>query len=373
MVPIVRNEDRGFLISHDSEPFVDEGIIVTNGLNLLPWNEVFPKEPDQESNDSEQDIETEPKRKKLSKHDKREQKLQKKANAARNKRLRRQEQMDTSSSSSIPPRSQYNPYSSRIKIKELYSKIIALNKTTVSDKVKEQKNVDRKLFQYHLIAMYLSDLELYLPGEWLNDNNILFAYELLNYSFLQDDSQALKQIQLLYPSLVQLFLHYPDVDDLASMLPPEIKQAKFIFLPINFIDDYEGIDLEEINVGDHWALTVLDILSGELLVYDSMVAESNESNTKLVRELILRLLKCESVFGNQLKHVQVKYMKCDQQTNFDDCGIYVAMITSMLIYRLISTPVDQTISLDIGRVKFDPLSGRSMMLDLVYKVMQSVN
>lgn len=380
MVPIVRNESRGYVVDYEAEPYVDEGIIVTNGFNLMPWDEVFPEpdlEPDQEGADedkTENEADSENgrvvKRKKPTKHEKREQRLQKKANAARNRQLKRQQELITAAGGiPLPTRSQFNPYGSRTKIKEIYAKIIELHKSTTED---NKKPLD-KLFQYNSIAMYLGDLELFLPGEWLNDNNILFAYELLTYSFLKDDLPALKQIALLYPSLVQLFLHYPNTEDLVSLLPPELKQARFVFLPINFIDDYDTIDLEEINVGDHWALTVLDVLSGELKVYDSMVAESDECNSKLLKELTTRLLKCQSLFGNQMNHIQIKYMKCDQQTNFDDCGIYVSMITSMLIYRLKMTLESQTISLDLGRARFEPLSGRYIMLELVYKVMQSLS
>jgi sentrin-specific protease 8 len=146
----------------------------------------------------------------------------------------------------------------------------------------------------------------------------------------------------------------------------ELKKLKFIFIPINFIDDYDSIDLEQVNQGDHWALAVLSIMESKLYIYDSMfIDEDSESDKKLLHQLTQRLISCKTIINT--KKIEVVRMKCDQQDNFDDCGVYVLMITCYLINQFLLHQ-DEPISMDISNVKFNPLSGRFAMIDILHRL-----
>lgn len=230
---------------------------------------------------------------------------------------------------------------------------------TIYRNLSRDANDDSKLFQFELVPFYKSDLEFVLPGEWFNDNHIAFVYEAIQVFFLKKHAFGF-QIQLLLPSLVQLFLHFPG-DDLENMLlKKDLAKAKYVFIPFNFIDEYEDIDMEDANNGDHWALCVLDVPAKQLLVYDSMSSDDDDDS------LLLELSKKLGQFiYNRSEAVQLVKMKCDQQQNFDDCGVFLLMITCLLISRLIS---GQAVTLEIPEVRFEAISGRLAVMELIEKM-----
>lgn len=230
---------------------------------------------------------------------------------------------------------------------------------TIFQDLSRDADDDSKLFQFELVPFYKSDLEFVLPGEWFNDNHIAFVYEAIQVFFLKKHAFGF-QVQLLLPSLVQLFLHFPG-DDLENMLlKKDLAKAKYVFIPFNFIDEYEDIDMEDANNGDHWALCVLDVAAKQLLVYDSMSSDDDDDS------LLLELAKKLGQFTyNRSEAVQLVKMKCDQQQNFDDCGVFLLMITCLLISRLIS---GQAVTLEIPDVRFEAMSGRLAVMELVEKM-----
>lgn len=221
---------------------------------------------------------------------------------------------------------------------------------------------DCKIFDFGLIAFYKLDADYIVPGEWLNDNNISFVYEALSTYFVKPHPFGF-QVYMLFPALVQLFLHYPVVEDVKSILPlKDLAKLKFVFIPFNFIDESDLADLEDANSGDHWALCVLSIAEKKLYVYDSMTFDDDEEDDTLLLQLATRLQAALFKKSDTLKIVK---MKCGQQSNFDDCGVYLVMFSCFLLSMLMS---GKNTDLDISKVDFDPLAGRVSMMELVYKL-----
>jgi len=352
---IVNDSDRGFCYS--SEPGGGRGgeKCYSNGFDAIPFDQLVPKLTTLPSTIN--DVQVSPVgQKKVTKAEKRAQRQQKKVNVAQRRQLRRQAELAPSQGTETV----FNPFLTTTQIKQTYREIVKNCPTGA--------NTDVKLFQYHSIAVYKSDADYILPGEWLNDSNISLFYELMGQTMAHlPQVKFPSQVQLLYPTLVQLFLHFPVSDEIESVLPiDDLKKLKFIFIPINFIDDYDSVDLEQVNQGDHWALAVLSIMESKLYLYDSMaIDEDTESDKKLLHQLTQRLLSCKTII--KTNKIEVVKMRCDQQDNFDDCGVYVLMITCYLIKQLMLHH-DEPISMDISNVKFNPLSGRFAMIDLLHRL-----
>lgn len=343
-----------FVLSHHTK----SGKVHSNGFDQLNWDEHLEPLDDSVSENSfsnsataTQTSETTESEdlagpKKLSRKLKKELKQQKKA-TARKLRLAKK------GISEAVRDSEFNEYTAKQEIKKLHGLIL-----------KKTKNAppgdDSKVFHYESVAYYKSDVDHLVPGEWLNDNNIALVYELLTNLYLKQTPFG-HEILLLYPSLIQLFLHYPIIEEIPSILPQkELKKAKFLFIPFNFVE--ENIDLEDANNGDHWALCVLSIMEKKLYVFDSMSSEDDHEGDKLLAQLATRLRAAIYKPNDTLSIMQ---MPCDQQDNFDDCGVYCIMFTIYLISQLIS---EEPVELDIRDVVFNPLSGRLFMMELVNRL-----
>lgn len=362
----------------------------TNGFNQLPWENYFepdkkqPEDEEEAEGEEEEAIKTDIKElKKLKKQQRKEVRLQKKMNAAKRKLTRLQKELSVKDSQPRDEEAEVNPYNIKRQIKQTYGNIMNLYGEGINSRT------DFKLFQYKSIALYKSDLDFILPGEWLNDNNISFIYELILHLFIQN-SDFSYEVQLLVPSLIQLFLHLPLNDDLPNILPVnDLKKLKFLFIPFNHMDDEGSINLEEANNGDHWMLCVLCLLNNKLYVFDSM-AYTDEENDKSLEDLVKRLQFCKRIFQNGSNQpIEIVRMSCDQQDNSDDCGVYLIMISCLLIKRLFygDKPDEEieneeyteelshsrhTIDLDISDVKFNALDGRLYMIDLIYKLAEEL-
>lgn len=362
---IIYEEGKGYCIDilkeKENSKLPDK--ILSNGFDQLPWDEfILIDDVNEHEAERKEETQIDTLPKKLTKQQKKEIKQQKKIRALRKRQMKRKEIGEENQSAFL----EFNPYEALTTLKQTYSKIIKES----GHKTKE----DFKILHCHSVSLYKSDLEHILPEEWLNDNNISFVYELIYQYFLkqsEDDNYA-KQVALLYPSLVQLFLHMPINDDIETILPmDDLKSAKFIFMPINYIDDYDGVDLEDLNNGDHWILGVLSLLENRLYVYDSMAFGENDDTTSedhLFLQLTKRLEKCKSLVKGNRK-IQVIKMACDQQDNFDDCGVYLIMITCTLIHRLLYN--GHNININIKNVAYNPLSARLFMMKLIYKLASS--
>lgn len=350
MASVIYDEHKGYCVTNEPINKVNENEgIINNGLQTLPWDLYLPEETDDLLLASDNTSTSTPKP--LTKQEKREAKQLKKINASRRRKLKREQELDNKGESKFPD---FKPYLAKQELKALFSSIV---KSTC-----QNSKADAKILQYHSIALYKSDLEHILLGEWLNDNNISLIYELIIQIFIKHGRKFSNQIQLLFPSLIQLLMHFPD--DVESLLPvDELKSLKLIFLPINFIDEMD-VDLEDANNGDHWSLGVLSLLDNTLYVYDSMQIDDDEISEIQLKKLVQKLQSCNTIVHGKLK---VRHLKCDQQQNFDDCGVYVIMITCYLINQLLH---QDEMSLDISRVKFNPLDARLHIMKLISRLIK---
>lgn len=350
MASVIYDERKGYCVTNEPINKVNENEgIINNGLQTLPWDLYLPEETDDLLLASDNTSTSTPKP--LTKQEKREAKQLKKINASRRRKLKREQELDNKGESKFPD---FKPYLAKQELKALFSSIV---KSTC-----QNSKADAKILQYHSIALYKSDLEHILLGEWLNDNNISLIYELIIQIFIKHGRKFSNQIQLLFPSLIQLLMHFPD--DVESLLPvDELKSLKLIFLPINFIDEMD-VDLEDANNGDHWSLGVLSLLDNTLYVYDSMQIDDDEISEIQLKKLVQKLQSCNTIVHGKLK---VRHLKCDQQQNFDDCGVYVIMITCYLINQLLH---QDEMSLDISRVKFNPLDARLHIMKLISRLIK---
>lgn len=350
MASVIYDERKGYCVTNEPINKVNENEgIINNGLQTLPWDLYLPEETDDLLLASDNTSTSTPKP--LTKQEKREAKQLKKINASRRRKLKREQELDNKRESKFPD---FKPYLAKQELKALFSSIV---KSTC-----QNSKADAKILQYHSIALYKSDLEHILPGEWLNDNNISLIYELIIQIFIKHGRKFSNQIQLLFPSLIQLLMHFPD--DVESLLPvDELKSLKLIFLPINFIDEMD-VDLEDANNGDHWSLGVLSLLDNTLYVYDSMQIDDDEISEIQLKKLVQKLQSCNTIVHGKLK---LRHLKCDQQQNFDDCGVYVIMITCYLINQLLH---QDEMSLDISRVKFNPLDARLHIMKLISRLIK---
>lgn len=343
---LVLDPHKGFLFVPSQHTSRDK--VHSNGFDQLNWDEHLQIEesdttPETDTREDEDVLSP----RKLSRKMRKELKQQKKASA----RKLRQARNEIAETFTDPD---FNEYTAKHQIKRIHDKI--LKKNTLPD------STDFKVFHYESIAFFKSDVDYLVPGEWLNDNNIALVYELLTNLFLKEAPFG-HQILLLYPSLVQLFLHYPVVEEVLSILPQkELAKAKFLFIPFNFIES--TTDLENANNGDHWALCVLSIMEKRLYVFDSMSSEDDHEGEELLGQLAKRL---QAAIFKPTDTLNVMKMPCDQQDNFDDCGVFCIMFTVYLVSQFIS---EEPFEVDVRNVVFNALSGRLFMMELVYKLSQ---
>lgn len=340
---LVLDPHKGFLFV--SSLHTSRGKVHSNGFDQLSWDDHLNIEESDSTPEKEANEEEVLSPRKLSRKMRKEMKQRSKA-SARKLRLAKNELAEAFTD--------FNEYSAKQRIQKIHNHI--LKKNVLPDPS------DFKVFHYESIAFYKSDVDHLVPGEWLNDNNIALVYELITHMFLKEIPFG-HEILLLYPSLVQLFLHYPVLEEVLSILPQkELSKAKFLFIPLNFVDS--GIDLEDANNGDHWALCVLSIMEKRLYVFDSMSSENDHDGEELLEKLAKRF---QAALFKPNDTINVLKMPCDQQNNFDDCGVFCIMFTLYLVSQLIS---EEPVDIDIRNVVFNPLSGRLFMMELVNKLSQ---
>lgn len=419
MASLYFDANRGFCLNHDVDlerhhhnPLrrlsrSNNKTIRTNGFDLLPLDEdesgssnndtdgylspgLGTGRKDSTVSDTSGTSESLGKSKKKSKEDRKEKRRQKKHNSYMKKLnklsddIKHKSLLDTFKNEE----EEYNPYYTKHQLMTSYSKILQL--------FNRNNKEDFKLFQFNSIAFYKTDLDYLLPEEWLNDNNISFIYEWLIKTFVNPNPFNF-EVQLLFPSLVQLLLHSSMEGNLEEMLPmKELMKLKFIFMPFNQLEEDE-VNLEKANNGDHWILCLLCRINNKLYIYDSMAFEdeTDERQDHLLEQLVDRLQSCKSLFKNNSK-IEIVKMTCDQQDNSDDCGVHVIMNTCILIKRLFYgdksdedavddetnssndndndddafNPSDYKVNLDLSELKLNALDARLYMMTLIHKLSQ---
>ncbi|KAK9476275.1 hypothetical protein V1514DRAFT_188285 [Lipomyces japonicus] len=166
------------------------------------------------------------------------------------------------------------------------------------------------ILEYYDASIYKEDFDNLREDRWLNDNNLTFWYEYL------ERTECLKisdEVSLARPSMAFLLAQ---------------SKVRYIFLPIN-----NNSNVEHAEGGSHWSLLVVDRNhtqghsgSASTYYYDTL-GVVNLAEAENVAHKMARLLG--------LDKLRMKVMTVQQQTNGSDCGVFVCMITSLLLQRIV--------------------------------------
>ncbi|KAF5097249.1 hypothetical protein D0Z00_002458 [Geotrichum galactomycetum] len=212
---------------------------------------------------------------------------------------------------------------------------------------------DKIVLQYYESSVYKEDINNLEAYEWLNDNNISFIYEYLKHTTM---AKILRKspniIQLVKPSIAYLLLHTQDIESMAVEMQSGLRNAQFLFLPIN-----DNPDVSAVEGGTHWSLMVISIVDRKALYYDSMYEGFVTSAAARMRKQMSRLLRID---------LELISVMTPQQLNGSDCGVIVAEITALLLNRLVHETGQ--INLECGPMPLVPHAGRTFILSRILQL-----
>lgn len=212
---------------------------------------------------------------------------------------------------------------------------------------------DKIVLQYYDSSVYKEDIDNLEVGEWLNDNNISFIYEYLNHTVMAEILRKSPNIiQLVKPSIAYLLLHTQDIEAMAVEMQPGLRNAQFLFLPIN-----DNPDVSAVEGGTHWSLMVISIVDHKALYYDSMYNGLVTSAATQMRKQMSRLLRVD---------LDLISVITPQQVNGSDCGVIVVEITALLLNRLVNET--GKINLECGPMPLAPHAGRTYILSRILQL-----
>lgn len=183
--------------------------------------------------------------------------------------------------------------------------------------------MSRILLTYFSATLRQEDVMLVSPGNWLNDQVILFYFEYLTNNYRRDDCL------LIDPCTAFVLLIEDDLEDLQDSLNQlDFSRKKFVIFPVNDHSD------RGTRGGSHWTLLVIDIQVGTAYYYDGMNGSGkNKSNALDILEKFSAFLRIDVP---NLEVIRIKY----PQNNSCDCGVYVLMIAEQ-VYRELDARLTQ--------------------------------
>ena len=203
------------------------------------------------------------------------------------------------------------------------------------------------VLNYHNRLLRKSDLLLLEKGCWLNDNIIAFYFEYLERTF---QSQFNAKVTFLNPSTSQM-AKFMSCEDLSSMLEGlNLSSADFSFIAVN-----DNISAEDPG-GSHWSLLFFDRGNKKFSHFDSF-DKSNAASAEVLVNNFKHILACpDSV---------TIHVKCPQQANCYDCGVFVISYTDFLSRTLLGIehrPIDEVVTQ--GSVE----EQRKRIIDLIHSL-----
>ena len=192
---------------------------------------------------------------------------------------------------------------------------------------------DPILITYKSCSIKKSDIDCLSDYQYLNDLIISFYYEILNEKYTSND------IILLDPAVSMSIIFDQDLDDINNCIfqPLEMKNKKFIFVPIN-----DNTKIEYKINGSHWALNIIDVNNNTIYYLDSMLG--NISNAKV------SVRKFEKLFGKKFNFVYA--LEKTYQTNSSDCGMFILGFTETFLKYLKEKNFNQN---SLNNIKFDDI------------------
>ena len=221
---------------------------------------------------------------------------------------------------------------------------------------------DPILITYKSCSIKQSDIDCLSDYQYLNDLIISFYYEILNEKYTSND------IILLDPAVSMSIIFDQDLDDINNCIfqPLEMKNKKFIFVPIN-----DNTKIEYKINGSHWALNIIDVNNNTIYYLDSML--NNISNAKI------SVRKFQKLFGKKFNFVYA--LENTYQNNSSDCGMFVLGFTETLLKYLKEKNFNSN---SLNNIKFDDIlkeservkqcnmsSFRKEIKDIIYKLIKN--
>ncbi|KAF2861101.1 cysteine proteinase [Piedraia hortae CBS 480.64] len=204
---------------------------------------------------------------------------------------------------------------------------------------------DDAYLSYYDVRLTRDDVDA-IRGDWLTDNAIAFWQEYLERERLKAYPNA--NIVLLRPSMCYMLMCTEDPRSLKSALP-DFSKASHIFLPVN---DSRNPAIAE--AGSHWSLLLVSVIDGCAFHYDSMTP-ANRQEAKLVTRKLSQLLGISFRFYD--------LTDTPQQENGMDCGMYVCLIMSHLLFmKLLAADKEGVVNMRLGGKDVDAAAGRREML-----------
>ena len=182
------------------------------------------------------------------------------------------------------------------------------------------------LFSYNDADIYDRDLALFNPHQWLNDSCINFCFRHIENDIKELDKD--ETILLFDPSVTAfLRLQCEDPEDYKQLAEGiKLTQRKWLIIPIT---DQQSFEI----ASTHWSLLVINVIGGQMLHFDT----AGSYNTSSANDTRLQIKNLFQSTFQYFKSVQIiKKVKCPQQQNGYDCGVYCILFAEIISRFLIT-------------------------------------
>jgi Ulp1 family protease len=191
---------------------------------------------------------------------------------------------------------------------------------------------DTLVCSYHDADIYYRDLDLFQPGQWLNDACINICLRLLEYQDSHSDSGTRSQILLLDPAVASFIrLQCRDNDEFQEVYAGnQLVSKDYVFVPINDNQSF-------VTSSSHWSLLVMHVPSSQFWHFDSHGSHNTES-AKAFAQFLVHCCRVSNhpAYTTESAKLTFKNVRCSHQQNGYDCGVYVLMNTELLFRYLIT-------------------------------------
>ncbi|KAJ8669082.1 hypothetical protein QAD02_000341 [Eretmocerus hayati] len=207
------------------------------------------------------------------------------------------------------------------------------------------------VLSYHDCLLRQEDLHLLNGPFWLNDALIGFYFEYLQHKYEDSKSKML----FLSPELTQL-LKLTDSHEYGTFLDPiSAKNMDYIFFPVNDCSSRESAG------GSHWTLMVFSKPERTCFYFDS----SSSSNTAAEADFSKGIMSYLLENGNG----QFVEVKCPQQKNGYDCGLFVLCFTDVIAEHILEA--SQIEGCNCESVQSLVSRKRESLISLIHKLKES--
>ena len=199
-----------------------------------------------------------------------------------------------------------------------------------------------------------SDLLRLNPGVWLNDEVINFYMKLCE----ERDKISSKIIEGKPSLFLNSFFYSKLIDHGRGFKYSNVRK----WLKDVDLINYNRIFIP-INMSQHWSLVCVSISTREILYLDSLGKDGKGIMTN-----ISRWLQSEANGGNEFREFTEINLKCPQQMNGDDCGVFVLSFVDLLSNDLPLDTMTQTRCESIRRLLAFWIIRGSLVSSTVFKV-----